>query len=76
MSKNKVAEILLGVLVVVAIISIIKLLFKLDKAADTKLYDTDALDQLKDKNSREKIDRYVDDYHKSGEWDEKLLKES
>lgn len=76
MSKHKVAEILLGVLLVVAIISVIRMLFKLDKAADTKLYDSDALDQLKDKDSREKIDKYVEEYYKSGKWDEKLLKES
>jgi len=76
MSKNKIAEILVGVAVVVAIISVIRLLFKLDKAADTKLYDSEALDQLKNKDRREKIDKYVDRYHKSGKWDEKLLKES
>ena len=75
MSKNKIAEIIVGVVVVVAIISVIRMLFKLDKAADTKLYDKKSLDQLKDKESRDKIDNYVEDYHKSGEWSKDFLKE-
>ncbi|MCC5923118.1 MAG: hypothetical protein JJT77_04980 [Crocinitomicaceae bacterium] len=76
MSTNKVTEILVGVALIGLVISIIQLLFKLDKAADTKLYESDALDYLKDEGNRRKMDSYVEEYHKSGKWDETILNET
>ena len=73
MSKNKVAEILIGVTFVIAVISVFRILFNLDKAADTKLYDRDALDYLKDEENRKKLDDYVKEYYNTGKWDETIL---
>ena len=73
MSKNKVAEILIGVTFVIAVISVFRILFNLDKAADTKLYDSDALDYLKDEENRKKLDDYVKEYYNTGKWDETIL---
>lgn len=76
MSKSKITEILILATIVVAVVTVIRMLFKLDKAAETKIYDNDAINELNSKDSRDKLDKYVEEYYKSGKWNEQLLKES
>lgn len=73
MSITKIVKTLICALEVLPLISVIRLLFKLDESADTKLYDSDALDYLKDEENRKKLDDYVKEYYNTGKWDETIL---
>jgi len=74
MSNRKVTEIIVGVIFIGALIAFFRELMKLNESTKTALYDDEALKELDNKEKREKLDNYVEEYHKTGEWDEALLK--
>ena len=60
----------------VALLSLFRYMFKLHKAADTKLYDNDALKFLESEDNRKKLDEYVEKYNSSGKWDKEVFQAS
>lgn len=61
LNSDSLSEIFINALLVISIISVIHMIFKLNESADTKIYSSEALDQLEDKNIREKIDKEIEE---------------
>ena len=73
MTENKFINILLGLLIIGIVIALIKEIIKLNERTQTKLYDDRAIDELNDEKKRKKIEEYIEDYHKTGKWNDSLL---
>ncbi|HLW39356.1 MAG TPA: hypothetical protein VKX31_03120 [Brumimicrobium sp.] len=74
MSSKKIIEVIVGVIFIGVLIAFFRELMKLNESTKTTLYDDEALKELDNKEKRKKLDKYIEEYHKTGEWDEALRK--
>lgn len=71
MDENKVTRIV-GILAVFVVIYMV--IRFLNKNTQASLYSNEALEELKDPEKLEGLNKAIDDYHNNGVWDEEILK--